>query len=298
MTTLNRRFYTPKILLTFVALCSVFCATRGYAQAQSLEILDISPIRASAFTATPLTIKSQCLGDPFGVKSIQLAQASLSLQLLGSLSDDSFGGACPSRRLQSLTLPALPPGIYDIKGFNVETGKYESTLKSLEVSESAPTIDVKSLAYWKKDATANPVSSRYLLTISASEAANLLALNGGTLWSIADKGFKAWPATDSAPPSVVSTCKFFVPATGSYFYSASLAECALLKTLPAVFTEEPATFRVLAAAGGACGFGTLPVYRAYSAAYKNHRYTPEVETYRAIQIDGWVGEGVAFCAPL
>ena len=49
-----------------------------------------------------------------------------------------------------------------------------------------------------------------------------------------------------------------------------------------------------------CRAGTIGVYRAYNNRFafkdSNHRHTTELSTYNSMLAQGWVGEGIVFCA--
>lgn len=147
---------------------------------------------------------------------------------------------------------------------------------------------------------------RYFLTSSPTD---LVALGisgvapfenstGGTWakWARADSGFKAWPASGTAPTSAKPVCRFFNTKVATHFYSASTADCAALRRLPD-WVDEGVAFRTLLPQGGVCQSGTEPVYRLFSASLANHRYTRGVDTYQTFIAHGWAGEGVAFCSP-
>ena len=216
----------------------------------------------------------------------------------------SSGG--PTGSSHVIAIPPLPPGQYPIRLVSV-TGVIQASSKTYTVGTTAPTGRIYSMLYapglWVDDPL--PVPRRYFLTNSEADVNALIALNtvpprngDFPLWRQADSGFRAWATTGDAPTTAVPVCRFFSPQFSTHFYSAKPEECALLKALPGQWSDEGTAFRALLPIEGVCGTGTEPVYRSYSATYKNHRYTTGADTYRALTLAGWQGEGVAFCSPL
>ncbi len=266
-----------------------------------------SPLAGAAYVATPALVGNSCANAKSYVLRTTPTAGRLAIRLITSAGDDGFN--CVGRT-RSVFLPALPPGDYELfsyfHGDETRIDNYATFNKVLRVAPTGPTLRVSSLAL-ALGALPNlqetePVQ-RYFLTAVPSEVTLLLSspVNRGfenPNWRHADNGFLAWPATGDAPSTVKPVCRYFSPITSSHFYSTKPEECALLKARPNEWIDEGIAFRILVPEGGACGFGTQPVYRAFSATNRNHRYTAEADTYRAIQLDGWAGEGVAFCAPL
>jgi hypothetical protein len=52
---------------------------------------------------------------------------------------------------------------------------------------------------------------------------------------------------------------------------------------------------------GQCGADQGPLYRVYNSRFVqidfNHRYTTDTTLYAQMRAQGWVGEGIVFCAP-
>lgn len=151
----------------------------------------------------------------------------------------------------------------------------------------------------------NAALGHYFLTAFAEEAA---ALDGGALggaWVRTGFGFPAWPvgAGKGSDPDIVDVCRFFgTPGIGpnSHFYTGHDEECAGLRSNPSWMFEAHA-FGMHLPQADACLPPLRPVYRLYNdpetVADVNHRYTVDGATYAAMRAAGWIGEGVAFCAP-
>lgn len=160
----------------------------------------------------------------------------------------------------------------------------------------------------------NPALQHYFVTGEPVEAAAIDSGAAGPGWQRTGKSF------GSGGVSLV--CRFYGntnpnPATGaiygpnSHFYTADPHECAGLRalytpagkswkfesydfstTLPDFAADDRTT----------CRAGTVPVYRAYNDGFargvdSNHRLTTDIGAYQQTVAAGWVGEGIAMCAP-
>ena len=145
----------------------------------------------------------------------------------------------------------------------------------------------------------NAASGHYFLTAFADEAAFLDAGAYGGAWQRTGYGFAvARPLENGA----VDVCRFFgTPGMGldTHFYTGEAQECAVLKLNPR-WTFEAIGFRARLPAADACAPNTRPVWRFYSdpatLADVNHRFTTDGTVHAAMLAQGWLGEGVAFCA--
>ena len=110
------------------------------------------------------------------------------------------------------------------------------------------------------------------------------------------------PTTGASP-----VCRFFSNAFGdksSHFYTASPAECDVVKTNPS-WTFEGEVFHVATpATDGSCAAGLVPVYRMYNngmGAAPNHRLTTDAGLQAEMETMGWIREGygigVTMCVP-
>jgi serine protease len=111
----------------------------------------------------------------------------------------------------------------------------------------------------------------------------------------------------AAGAGLSAVCRFFSTAFGpksSHFYTASAAECAIVKTKPDWLFEAEVFFVPTPAADGTCAAGTVPVYRMYNdgqGGAPNHRFTTEPSVRDAMLAKKWTPEGqgigVTMCAP-
>ncbi len=139
----------------------------------------------------------------------------------------------------------------------------------------------------------------YFRTGSSTEATRIHRGEAGPGWVELDDLFYAWaqPGDHTVP-----VCRFYgTPGIGpnSHFYTASAAECEQVKRDPG-WTYEGIAFHVVPHAGGNCPANTVPVHRAYNQRWQfndsNHRYSVDLRTLQAMRSQGWVVEGVAWCA--
>jgi hypothetical protein len=145
----------------------------------------------------------------------------------------------------------------------------------------------------------NAALAHYFLTAFPEEAAFLDAggLNGA--WQRTGYAFVVWNAGEGG---TVDVCRLFgTPGVGpnTHFYTGFAPECASLRANP-LWTYERIAFPMRLPVADACPAPTRPVYRLYNnpatLAAVNHRYTTDGAVYIAMQAQGWIGEGVAFCA--
>lgn len=139
----------------------------------------------------------------------------------------------------------------------------------------------------------------YFRTGSANEAKLVNKGSAGPGWENTLDYFYAWsePGANLHP-----VCRFYgTPGVGpnSHFYTASAAECELVKQDPG-WTYEGIVFYAKRPTAGQCPADSVPIYRAYNMRWmyndSNHRYTANRPLYDQLVAQGWAGEGVALCA--
>ena len=148
----------------------------------------------------------------------------------------------------------------------------------------------------------------YFVSGNAAEQA-LVDAGGAGAWTRTGLGFKVG--------GTFAVCRFYGntaidPATGlpfgpnSHFHTADAAECDHLKSifnpLAAGWMFEGNDFATTPAVDGACASDQAPVYRAYNDGLRrglasNHRLSTSLSAYQEVLARGWIGEGVAMCAP-
>ncbi len=149
----------------------------------------------------------------------------------------------------------------------------------------------------------NSLLDHYFITADANEAAAIDAGGAGPGWKRTGGEFAAGGA--------VPVCRFYgsiSPGPNSHFYTASPEECQGLKDLQAItpatqkrWNFEHNDFWIDVTVNGACGSGTVPVFRAYNNGQlrgvdSNHRITADLHRIEDTLARGWVYEGVVMCA--
>lgn len=110
--------------------------------------------------------------------------------------------------------------------------------------------------------------------------------------------FYAWPAGAAGTAPGLKAVEWLAvdrgPRLGQAFYTIDPAEkAALLRD--GYFKAQQPTFAAFAPEGGVCADGHTGIYRAFDPKALIHRFVP-VATYRTFVANGWIGEGIAFCA--
>jgi hypothetical protein len=138
----------------------------------------------------------------------------------------------------------------------------------------------------------------YFRTSSAAEADAIDNGSAGAGWLRTGDNFTAFAPGGSALGQDV--CRFYTFGANSHFYTAFADECEFLKSPTSGWTYEELSFRIQLPAASTCPDGTVPVYRLYNDRFafndSNHRFTTWFSEVAPLQAQGWVYEGVAFCA--
>lgn len=216
---------------------------------------------------------------------------------------------------RSFKLPGLPSGNYTIVNEELNADGNLSAEVGQPFIESRHAFSVGSApATLQVHAFYSPLSpstvGRYFLTASAKSSELILRdpegemriyqENKADIYHV-DSGFKAWPADGPAPAAAVPVCRFYASTVNSWFYTADAAECEFLQQEDHGWHYEGIAFRALPAIGGSCPPGSTEVWRLYNSRFaeqaSNHRFTTSSGVYQSLIAEGWVGEGVVFCAP-
>ena len=140
----------------------------------------------------------------------------------------------------------------------------------------------------------------YFRTSSAAEAAGVDNGAAGPGWIRTGDNFFAYVAGSTAPGA--DACRFYTFGANSHFYTSDVNECALLKAPNSGWVYEGLSFRIPLPTSNGCAAGTIPVYRLYNNRFaftdSNHRFTTQAANVTTLQQQGWIYEGVRFCAPL
>jgi hypothetical protein len=150
----------------------------------------------------------------------------------------------------------------------------------------------------------NDLLDHFFITASAAEKDAVLGGSAGPGWALTGNVFSAG--------GTAAVCRFhgsIAPGPNSHFYTIDPAECQSLKDLQAItpasekrWNFEGYDFASTPPVAGQCPANTIAVYRAYNNGFargidSNHRITSSRNAYLLQVAKGWIGEGVAMCAP-
>ncbi|MDZ4729920.1 MAG: hypothetical protein SH820_08275 [Xanthomonadales bacterium] len=159
----------------------------------------------------------------------------------------------------------------------------------------------------------NTSLDHYFITSGAGEAVMIDQGGAGPGWERTGESFKAWNLWSN--PDAANMCRFYgsvQPGPNSHFYSDTALECRMLQALqedtPAGekgWNFEGWAMSVIPRGAGEqqpCPDNSTAVYRAYNNGFalgkdSNHRYATNSALLDAMQEDGWINEGIAFCSP-
>ena len=116
-------------------------------------------------------------------------------------------------------------------------------------------------------------------------------------WRNTEDYFVAWR---ESTPERSPVCRFYSYVFNSHFYTASPAECEIIKN-NTDWTFENIAFYVKRPSNGVCPADTMPIHRFYNNRHMfgdgNHRFTAYKDYYYDAMIQaGWLYEGVKMCA--
>jgi hypothetical protein len=144
----------------------------------------------------------------------------------------------------------------------------------------------------------NTTLRHYFRTASVAEANSIDRGSAGPGWIRTGDNFFAYAAGSGSPGSDV--CRFYTFGANSHFYTAFASECAGLQSPSSGWTYEGLAFRIQLPTAAGCPAGTKPVHRLYNNRFafrdSNHRFTTIASEIQRLQAQGWIYEGVAFCA--
>jgi Repeat of unknown function (DUF5648) len=148
----------------------------------------------------------------------------------------------------------------------------------------------------------NSAIKHYFRTANAAEATAIDGGAAGAGWTRTGDNFTASVAQSSGPG--VDICRFYTRIANSHFYTGFADECASLKSPTSGWIYESLAFKVEQPSNIGCPLGRTPVYRVYNnrggnvgLQDANHRFTTRsTEAASMVATQGWVNEGIAFCA--
>ncbi|HET6564053.1 MAG TPA: hypothetical protein VFG52_01465 [Xanthomonadales bacterium] len=159
----------------------------------------------------------------------------------------------------------------------------------------------------------NTILGHYFMTGAEGEKAIIDQGNAGAGWERTGESFLGWSLRSN--PHASNVCRFYgshVLGPNSHFYSDTALECHFLMELQEDVPDDKPRWNfegwamaVLPRAENdeqPCPENAVPVYRAYNNGYalgkdSNHRYVTNRALLSDMEEDGWIDEGIAFCAP-
>lgn len=150
----------------------------------------------------------------------------------------------------------------------------------------------------------NDPLGHYFIVATDEEIGLILAGRAGPGWRLTGHAFKSYPRMPADTITTVApVCRFYgVPAGGpnSHFFTASAAECDMVRRAQGWFYEGIGFYIAPVAADGRCPPGYLQVLRAYNQGFprndSNHRFVTSDSTWREMARHGWALEGAVMCA--
>ena len=149
----------------------------------------------------------------------------------------------------------------------------------------------------------NEITGHYVLLTDPAEIAGVEAGRAGPGWRYTGYNFTGFALTENASiaDGAVPVCRFYAPPpTNSHFYTADPAECEFLKTHDTGWIFEKVEFKIHVPGAAGCPEGLTPVHRQYNNRWmfsdSNHRFSLDARIQQRMAGEGWIDEGIAFCA--
>jgi hypothetical protein len=299
----------------------------GFAPALHAVIIEMPSVRvetpagrdaSSLSTYEPFNViatfsKPYCFSETYPL----YVSANLKSNVLSLVLSHLKSGPCVQRR--TLPVSGLRPGAYTVR-VSVTDDDLKNT-HEVEAGSTTVTIGVGSVvnvtlgfvaaridggdikpfgAYSPSDA---PVTLTTLNTNFdvLNERAHWLDLTGGT--NLGVPSFFAYGLTSFAPALPSAMAELFVikypsPFRGLFITtSESVARSLQREWHPESPQLRRSALAVLNSQNGTCPFGAAPVYQLFHPIVVAHRWTMDLETYSMLAQNGYVPEGVSFCAP-
>jgi glucose/arabinose dehydrogenase len=153
----------------------------------------------------------------------------------------------------------------------------------------------------------NTPLQHYFVTADAAEQRSVESGGAGPGWSRTGQSFRVINDVSTLLPApgvfLANVCRFYgTPGRGpnSHFYTADDGECSFVKRDAGWTFEGNVFFVARKGSSNSCASGYVPVYRSYNNRFaqndSNHRYTTDASIHAGMVRNGWVDEGVVFCA--
>ncbi|HPG61687.1 MAG TPA: hypothetical protein PK586_06750 [Casimicrobium sp.] len=285
---------------------------------QSVTVAPSIPQEYQPFTLTVTFSKPYCFAVTDAPLFSKVSLADNSVMLL--LSHLGKGENCTNNK--SVSVPGLPAGNFAIT-VGV-TGSYwkdypAGTRESVPVEQGTVAITVAKATAdkWAMRTTVAPEllrdQSGLILTYARPiVTATAMGFTSSLIAKEEDVEFWVWAnrlthsASATAPPPLTAVrlyaLKYPTSLSGTYF-TTSIEEVTKLSqggfTLERFGStdQDEVKLYVLPTTNGACPLGAVPVYRLFNQKAPAHRYVSSFDTYNVLAANGFIGEGMVFCAP-
>jgi hypothetical protein len=175
-------------------------------------------------------------------------------------------------------------------------GRVDNLIVDAHVPFAAAEGETQVKEFW------NGITNHYFMAAGQGEIDGILAGAAGPGWQLTGESFKAWPQMPSDTfVTAGPVCRFYGPGPNSHFFTASAAECDIVRQPGTGWLYEGVGFYIQPVGNPrVCPTGLLSVNRAYNnrAAQNdsNHRFTTSDSTLREMGRRGWAMEGTVMCA--
>ena len=290
----------------FVVCFFAALTTFAYAQPTPVPLTGVSfsppnPDVYEPFKVTVTFSKPYCIADSPYFSAVTLTGNQLSVSL------SHFGnGPCATQR--TFNLSGLPDGAFDV---NVAvTGTYLNSTSNVRETTAVergtfPLTVGGSVQYGKTKVYTTLQNGALVLDRRPQfvQPAPSVPYDANTLTGYDEAEFTVYPGLGlgriGVPNSAVPVWQLLYPTPlkGS-FATTDEAEKNRLSAVGFSFLGGGSTlFFVLPLVNGACPLGATPIYRLFNPKAPAHRYVSSLDTYNTLAANGFIGEGMVFCAP-
>ncbi|HWH40612.1 MAG TPA: hypothetical protein VNU21_12285 [Usitatibacter sp.] len=148
----------------------------------------------------------------------------------------------------------------------------------------------------------NDITHHFVLLVP-SEAQQVEQGSAGPGWRFTGYEFAGYDVseTQAVAQNALPVCRFYAPPpTNSHFYTADPAECDFLRTHDTGWNFEKIDLKIDVPHDGVCALGLTPIHRQYNNRFafndSNHRFNFDERVQAKMAAQGFVDEGIAFCA--
>ena len=148
----------------------------------------------------------------------------------------------------------------------------------------------------------NDITHHFVLLVPL-EAQQVEQGSAGPGWRFTGYEFTGYDVSETldVAKDALPVCRFYAPPpTNSHFYTADPAECDFLRTHDTGWNFEKIDLKIDVPHDGVCAKGLVPIHRQYNNRFafndSNHRFNFDERVQAKMAAQGFVDEGIAFCA--